>query len=421
MNAKLIYTSIFLWSIAWGTEACTDQFADANEAKDIGEMSLTIQAEVNIPDLPAPEYLHVRLENFSENLTLTGEMDKNGKADISGIIPGLYSINIDGKTSSEDGSDYYLNGSIVNYPIVNDNKPLTIPVRALVAGKLIFKEIYYCGSKTPNGTNFFRDQFYELYNNTEEVIYLDKLYFANLTPGKATSKLPVWPEEDGDDYAYAETIWQFPGNGTDYPLASGESCVVAFAALNHQMTGHNPASPVNCSSAEFEFYNGFAATPDQPAVNMEVVYNDGQNSLSLPFYLTSVFGGAYVIFQVPEGVTYEPWVGSKYQTVDLSSSYNTLYARIPVDYILDAVECGENQNDMTAKRVPGFLDAGMTWVGNSYVGKSVARKMIGTRTNGAPIFQDTNNSTQDFEVQDTPQLRRYNTRMPSWNPALSGE
>ena len=129
---------------------------------------------------------------------------------------------------------------------------------------------------------------------------------------------------------------------------------------------------------------------------MNIVYNDGTNELSIPFYLTSVFGGAYVLFQVPEDVDYRPWIGNKWQTVDLSSSSNTLYARVPVDYILDVVECGTKQSDLSGKRVPGFLDAGMTWVGGSYVGKSVARKMIGTRPDGSPIFQDTNNSTQDF-------------------------
>ena len=415
MKRKIIYMPAFLFGAVCLLSACTDQFENANEAGKIEKMTITVQANVNISHLPDPEYLTVRLDNYSENLSLKGEMDAEGKAEISGVIPGIYSINIDGKTSAADGSDYYLNGSVVNYPIVDKHKTLDISVRALVAGKLIFKEIYYCGSKTASGGYYFRDQFYELYNNTEEVIYLDKLYFANLTPIAPTSKLPVWPEEDGDNFVYADKIWQFPGGGTDYPLKPGESCILAQAALNLQQALFNPKSPVNCSSAEFEFYNGFALTPDQPAVNMIPFYCDGQNSISLPFYLTSVFGGAYVIFQVPEGIDYRPWIGNQWQTVDLSSSYNTRYARIPVDYILDAVECGKNQNDITSKRVPGFLDAGMTWVGSTYIGKSVARKMLGTRPNGSPIFQDTNNSTQDFEIQEIPQLRRYETKVPSWS------
>ena len=65
-------------------------------------------------------------------------------------------------------------------------------------------------------------------------IYLDKLYMGHLHPTTATTKLPVWPEEDGDDYVYAQTLWQFPGNGTDYPLKPGESCILAQAALNQR-------------------------------------------------------------------------------------------------------------------------------------------------------------------------------------------
>lgn len=414
MKYKNTYTAAFLW-LAAVTGACTEQFANADQADKMEKMTIRVQADVNVSGLAAPEYLKVQLDNYSEKLTLEADMDAAGKAEISGVIPGLYTVSIDGKTSSPDGSDYYLNGNAVNYPIVNSDKPLDISVRALVAGKLIFKEIYYSGSRSATGGIYFRDQFYEIYNNTENVIYLDKLYMGHLYPMTATTKLPVWPEEDGDDYVYAETIWQFPGNGTDYPLKPGESCILAQAALNHQQELFNPKSPVDCSGAEFEFYNGFALTPDQAAVNMHAFYNDGKNELSLPFYLTSVFGAAYVLFQVPEGADYRPWAGDKWQTADLASQHNTLFAKVPVDYILDVVECGTKQSDLSGKRIPGFLDAGMTWVGGSYVGKSVSRKIIGTRPDGSPIFKDTNNSTSDFEIQDTPQLRRYGVKMPAWN------
>ena len=75
------------------------------------------------------------------NLTLDAEMDASGKAEISALSPGyIASVSME-KAASEDGSDYYLNGNAVNYPIVSSDKPLDISVRALVAGKLIFKEI----------------------------------------------------------------------------------------------------------------------------------------------------------------------------------------------------------------------------------------------------------------------------------------
>jgi len=51
-------------------------------------------------------------------------------------------------------------------------------------------------------------------------------------------------------------------------------------------------------------------------------------------------------------------------------------------------------------------------------GRAGPEKCAAPRPDGSPIFQDTNNSTQDFEIQDTPQLRRYGVKMPAWNHLL---
>ena len=71
---------------------------------------------------------------------------------------------------------------------------MNIEVQGLKVSPLIFKEIYYCGSRPEKGGVYFRDQFYEIYNNSADILYLDGIYFANLTPGTATTKLPIWPE-----------------------------------------------------------------------------------------------------------------------------------------------------------------------------------------------------------------------------------
>ena len=68
------------------------------------------------------------------------------------------------------------------------------------------------------------------------------------------------------------------------------------------------------------------------------------------------------------------------------------------------------------KRVPGFIDAGGTSVDATYCGKSVSRKVIGTRSDGTPILQDTNNSTDDFQVNESPALRRNGEKAPDWRP-----
>lgn len=50
-----------------------------------------------------------------------------------------------------------------------------------------------------------------------------------------------------------------------------------------------------------------------------------------------------------------------------------------------------------------------------YVSESIARKVKETREDGTVVYQDTNNTTNDFEVKKDPQLRRNGAKVPSWN------
>ena len=86
------------------------------------------------------------------------------------------------------------------------------------------------------------------------------------------------------------------------------------------------------------------------------------------------------------------------------------------------MEAVNNDTYADAKRIPAVLDAGVTTVGETYCGLGIARKVSLTedgdtirRENGALIFQDTNNSTDDFERRVVPMLHRYGTGVPSWN------
>lgn len=402
-----------------------DSFDDAFDAKEIMPIDVEIRLTVDIDDLASLQSLKVKLDNYDEDLhyetLFSGE-----SVTVQDIVPGIYTVSVSGDASDTESNAYYVNGNAVNTALFDNLQVVDILLQGLKVSPLVFKEIYYAGCRTPLGAVYFRDQFYEIYNNSSSTIYLDGLYFANLTPGRASSTLPVWPEEDGNNYAYAERVWRFPGNGNDYPLQPGESCVLSQFAANHQLEQYNPLSPVNTHSAEFEFNMDNASFPDQPAPDMVHVFYNGKSAKgSVKQYLTSVFGGAYVIFRVPEDETWDPVNDKSMSTTDLSTSKATLYAKIPIRYILDAVEAVDNESKMNAKRVPGVLDAGITWVGASYNALGVSRRFSVddsgnaiVREDGSYIYQDTNNSTDDFERGVTPLLRRNNAQMPSWNHTL---
>lgn len=401
--------------------AC-DSFKDLNDVKEIAPISVNVTIDFNIDNVAEMKDLTLKFDNYEEDLHY--EKSVNGEnISVEGILPGIYNINVTGTAIDTEGTEYYLNGNMMRQSVFQEGSTLKLTVKGLKISPLVFKEIYYACSRTPLKKSYIYEQFYEVYNNSSSMLYLDGIHFANLYPDRSNTDIPLWPEEDGDDYIYALRVWKFPGNGKEYPLQPGESCVIAQFAVNHQLDIYNPASPVNNSSADFEFYMNNTNYSNAPAFDMEhVFYNGKAEKGTLKQYLTSVFGGAYVAFQVPEGETWDPVNDPNMKTRDLSTTKATLYAKIPIRYVLDAVEAIDNEAKINCKRMPGVLDAGITWVGDSYNGLSVCRKLSldddGNpiqRENGAYIYQDTNNSTDDFERGVVPVLRRNNAGMPAWN------
>lgn len=392
-----------------GLAAC-EKINTALDTPDITYMNVNIEAIPALPEIESTAGLKVVLQNYTEQYIIERTLSA-GKTPIDSIIPGVYSILISGELKS--GEDrYFLSGSRTNYMVVPGNENIEIRVDGATVGPLAFSEIYYAGS----GPFYFRDQFYEITNNSDEVVYVDGLYFANLHPTIATTDLPTWPAEDNNAYVYAQRVWRIPGNGNDYPLRPGESFTIAQFAANHKLSQYNPNSPIDASRSEFEFNMDNPNFPDQPAIDMQHIFYDGRAAKgSVPQYLTSVFGGAYVIFRLAEGEQYDPVGDINLQTRDLGTTAPTLYAKIPIRYVVDAVEAGHNESMVTAKRVSSILDAGMTWVGATYNAQGVRRKRSGTRENGSPILLDTNNSTEDFERQVIPQFRYYEQRIPAWS------
>ena len=257
-------------------------------------------------EAPADWYKNIKVtfNNFAEGLETVVSVDAEGVAKAE-LIPGIYNVMAStDKKQEHSHRKYIINGLAQNVALTKDvtaiTKENTISINPVMDSPLCIREMYYAGSEG----GYFRDQFYEIYNNSGSVQYLDGVHFANLYPGTATTKLPIWPEEDGDNYAYGDRVWKFPGNGTDYPLQPGESCIISQFAANHQLEQYNPQSPVDGSSSEFEFNMNNANFPDQPAYDMEHVFYNGKAEMgTIPQYLTAVFGGAYVIFRVPEGET----------------------------------------------------------------------------------------------------------------------
>ncbi len=382
-----------------------EQFKSVGDIEEVVSLSVDVSTSFANPSgAPVPTKYSIKLNNFTEGYEVSGETDSDGKIKADNVIPGIYTVSAFAEVQ-ESGFTFIYSGSLTNVEILEGVDKLDLDIVVARSGNIIMKEMYYCGSKTTSGGSYFRDQFYELYNNSNTVQYLDNLCFGTLYPSTSTTNLPDWGIENADDYVYFDKIFRLAGDGDDYPLQPGESIIIAQNADNHQRAELNPNSPVNLLSAEFEaFIRSSTIIRDNPAINMEISFWPGY---VMPQWLATVFGAAYGMFYADEN--YDP-------TTTISPVGSTSeYYQVHVDDIVDAVEFVQSETYITRKRLPASVDAGATTVNGTYQAKSVHRKIKETLPDGRIIYQDINNSTSDFEVMDTPMIRRNGAKIPSWN------
>lgn len=359
--------------------------------------------------IPSPESYGVKISNFATGSVIETTTE-NGIATATDIIPGVYTISVSA-SQNQGGFTYTIAGSESNVSLIADGAEVVVRVDAVKEAALVFKEIYYTGVDPANF--YFRDQFYEIYNNSTEVVYADGLCIAETVfANYDKSIIYEWPIENADQYVFARVIWQLPGDGKTYPVQPGESFVIAQWATNHKAENLSKGlSPVDLTGAEFEAiekettFNGILLT-DNLAINMKKVVQAGY---AMPQWLTSTDGSRYVLFKPSKPLKNEDFITAT------NADYQGTAREIAISDVIDAVQAVNNESGMSVLGLPTALDAGAIWCSGSYVGESIARKIKETRPDGTKVYQDTNNTSNDFEVKKDPQLRRYGAKVPSWN------
>ncbi len=381
---------------------CT-QFEELKGVSEVKPLTTGITVTTNTVDasVPRPDSYTVRFINYDEKLDISAQTDATGKVSVPNLIPGRYNVTVSAEVA-QGGFTYYYSGTLTNKVITSDTS-LSIDAAASKAGALVFKEIYYNGASG----YYFKDQFYEIYNNSDEVQYVDGLCIGTLMPATASTTIYNWIVEDGhpENYVYLGAVWQIPGSGSDYPVKPGESIIIAQGAQNHKLI--KDTSPVDLSKAEFEtFIVNQTVNPDNPeSVNMTLKIDFNVFGTQ---WLSSVFGCAYVIFFPDREFDNSTWVQP--------DGYTTKAKEFPIDCIIDGVELVNNATKINQKRMPTTIDAGATFTGATYTGKSVCRKIRSTK-DGRNLYMDTNNSSDDFQVTDVAVVRRDGAGVPSWSPA----
>ncbi|WP_293936342.1 DUF4876 domain-containing protein [Sphingobacterium sp. UBA5996] len=418
--------------------------------KDIDEVqpiNVNVQLSVNPEEVwfEVPyDKAKITLINKGNGSSYKLQADTKGKISLHNIAPGNYSINVSLAISAEEytkltgvnrSSIFYLNYALADKALFADEDFNIGLVTSEPVGGFVIKQIYYAGSDTKEGA-LNRDNFIEIYNNSDETLYADSLLVV-LAYGKPNNKTDEYSlsnnqydwsksinmavsDNANEDYVYAKGIFMIPSDGTGkkYPVESGKSIIIAGSALNYAgsykdnngniIGAQKPELTVDLSNADFEAWlypyeqkiqpgrTIFANDVDNPSVtNVEVFLALSMRDMYFPPQARESF----VLMKADGNFDLNNIPSFAIPTIQAVTTSTVRYAQMPARFILDAIEIQEPVvAEQIPRRLPQRFDAGAISVpGGAYSSQSIVRKTekkIGNRR----ILKDTNNSSNDFGV-----------------------
>lgn len=446
-KAVLLFTML-----AVGLTACEkDDFDDAAPVS----LEIRMELEDDAADLGlSPEGAEVTLTNQGTGQTSSYEADAEGRVFLESLSPGTYDISAtllipadvyNELTGTHVEQDIAFNVSLGSQSITESESTISLVLEAGRLGDWVIKQVYFAGSNVREGA-VFRDQFIEIYNNSNQTLYADGLYFSQVIGNDAylrnidltrpyfqangqydwTKSIGMSASDANENYLYIGSLFRVPGSGEEYPVLPGESIIIAQNAQNHKQpyTGYDgrgysvddPSLTVDLSGADFEVYmvdylqntpdssNPLASDVDNPAVpNLEVLMSG--SSSKRDFVMDNLGRDGFVIFKADE----DPLSWDAYPTPDVTeiTAGTTVHLQLPASLVIDAVQLQPtSSNNRIPSRFTSAIEAGFALVpGGSFSSESVIRKTSKT-LEGRRILQDTNNSTEDFVYLEHPDVTR---------------
>ncbi|MFC4163970.1 DUF4876 domain-containing protein [Epilithonimonas zeae] len=337
--------------------------------------------------------------------TNTGAITKKTLENVSAYsfeLPyGSYKISANGTVITKDNEEVQVGASAeqdINSGVVNLSLPLVIKQ---FNNDFIIEEVFFAGVKTNEGKNYNNSRYFKITNNTDEVLYADRLMIATseffttvartVTPYIVDQAFPI------------SAVMIVPGTGKEHPVQPGSFIVIADNAINH-----TTSNGFDLTKADFEFpsTNPSLGQVDNPSVpNMNIAYT--QMTYNMIFLYTTSQQG-YALARLPEGQTADTFLAeNKYDysyTNSAGGVTNKSVYKIPNTWIVDALNTSRDDDFLQILTAPS-IDAGWTTASPGYNGKTVRRKVLGTMSNGKNLYKDTNNSTADFVRNSEPSLK----------------
>lgn len=377
---------------------------------ELTEVVERLEVQTVMPDgfKPGNEYANQTVTLKSNRYNYTATTNDDGLAVFENIVPDIYSIS----TSREiEGNEYVLMADTIveNHDVVLsgsktktavfENLKLLLNLQLAVKQSLIISKVYASGTKDNNAKNYSSDQYIELFNNSDEIEYIDSTLYFGLVEAESVI---AYPARNNPGYVFARQIFRFVNNGDSIAVNPGASVLIVNSAINH--LEFSPTS-VNLRSADFE-----AKSPNysnnSDVRELKLIYS----AFASLIYMNLVRGGdnGIFLFRTHEKVSQFPifYIPGR--------ETGNRYMRVPANLIFDGMESLKNNvntgPNINNKRLHNFIDAGFGFINaiSGYTNESVERRVDATKSNATRYYLiDTNNSTNDFKTVTDPTPRKY--------------
>lgn len=396
---RLIYilTVVFIWT------GCTE-FKSANPYEgNLHYMTVDVKLPENFENFEEDGF-NILIEDMNTGSRYSAQTDASGM--VTKALPnGLYRITASGKVFTD-----VFNGTADKVVLSGKDLHLELQMTHSKAGAIIIKELYNGGcKKLPQDGDYQADQYFILHNNDYQVQYLDSLCIGTLAPYNSTGNNPFVTKDPStgktifpDFLPIIQAIWQFPGDGDDFPLQPGEDAVICLrGAIDHSL--QYPLS-VNLNKSDyFVCYNitYFPNTAYHPAPGdlisadriLDVVIKTGKATA----YTLSISSPTLVVWK-PKGVTMHEFVRNPENITPVPGSGTDDVVKVPFEWVYDAIEIFDGRSSNNSKRLAPSLDAGYVLQTDVFLGRSVMRHIDeeASAEAGYEVLMDTNNSLNDF-------------------------
>lgn len=373
--------------LLWGCER--DEVAN--------EPGVAARLRVAMPEEAVAEGVKVEWTNRVTGVVYGGVTDAQGRMECR-VEAGIYRVTAQRRSVAEhENSEELYSGGLEEVVAGGSGVDTVLRLAYARMSRLVVKEIYYVGCRTDAGGQYSLDNYLTLYNNSADTLWLDGVCVGRVGPVKTmvpSNWLAANPELP--EIPVISAGWQFPGRGHDHPLAPGGETTIAVNAVDHRV---EVSRSVDLSGADWVFFRNdfnpeFSMNPhgitcldlfwlNWPQQDIPPMYSIGPGAPGIMIFRMEGNAGAFA----EANLKYEP---------TKPEIPNNQYLMIPREWVMDYVECVNEQRYAVNKRVPVVLDKSAVYVSGGSGSATALRRKVAGDVDGRVIYQDTNDSANDF-------------------------